>query len=74
MVDSVEQLELIERAVGQGGRGPLRVCIDIDAGWWTLGGRVRVGVKRSPTHTPEQAAELARAIVARASACGWWGS
>jgi len=25
---------------------------------------VRIGVKRSPTHTPAQAAELARAIVA----------
>ena len=26
---------------------------------------MRIGVKRSPTHTPEQAAALARAIVAR---------
>jgi D-serine deaminase-like pyridoxal phosphate-dependent protein len=43
----------------------VRVCIDVDAGWRTLGGRVRVGVKRSPVHTPQQAAELARAIVAR---------
>jgi D-serine deaminase-like pyridoxal phosphate-dependent protein len=67
MIDGVEQLELLERATDAAGGGELRVCIDVDASWWTLGGRVRVGVKRSPTHTPEQAAELARAIVARGS-------
>jgi D-serine deaminase-like pyridoxal phosphate-dependent protein len=65
MVDSVEQLELLDAAVGRGGNAPLRVCIDVDASWHALGGRVRVGVKRSPVHTAEQAAKLARAIVAR---------
>lgn len=67
MIDSVEQLGLLERATDAAGGGELRVCIDVDASWWTLGGRVRVGVKRSPTHTPKEAAELARAIVARGS-------
>ena len=69
MVDSVEQLDLIDRALerspGDRGETPLRVCIDLDAGWWALGGRLRVGAKRSPVHTPEQAAMLARAILAR---------
>ena len=65
MVDSAEQLEPLQRAIGPSGPAAVRVCIDIDAGWRTLGGRMRVGVKRSPTHTPEQAAELARAIVAQ---------
>jgi D-serine deaminase-like pyridoxal phosphate-dependent protein len=65
MVDSAEQLAPLERAIGAAQEGAVRVCIDVDAGWWTLGGRVRIGVKRSPTHTPEQAAELARAILAR---------
>jgi len=65
MVDSVEQLEQIDRASGARGGAPLRVCIDVDAGWRVLGGRVRVGAKRSPVHTPEQAATLARAILAR---------
>ncbi len=67
MVDGREQLELIERAAAAAGpdAGVVRVCIDVDAGWRALGGRVRVGVKRSPVHTPEQARELARAIVAR---------
>jgi D-serine deaminase-like pyridoxal phosphate-dependent protein len=49
-----------------GGQGELRVCIDVDAGWRTLGGRVRIGVKRSPAHSPADAAKLARAIVSRA--------
>ena len=65
MVDSVEELDLIERAVPRSASARLRVCIDLDAGWRTLGGRLRVGAKRSPLHTPEQAAALARAIVAR---------
>jgi D-serine deaminase-like pyridoxal phosphate-dependent protein len=63
MLDSAEQLEPLLRAVGSSAAG-VRVCIDVDAGWRTLGGRVRIGVKRSPAHTPEQAAELASAIVA----------
>ncbi|HST42057.1 MAG TPA: amino acid deaminase/aldolase [Conexibacter sp.] len=81
MVDDLAQLDLIERALGEaasgvpgapggpGGRAssstPIRLCIDVDAGWWALGGRIRIGAKRSPLHTPAQAAALARAIVAR---------
>lgn len=65
MVDSIEQLDLIDRTTGARGDISLRVCIDVDAGWWALGGRVRVGAKRSPVHRPEQAAALAREILAR---------
>jgi D-serine deaminase-like pyridoxal phosphate-dependent protein len=79
MVDDVAQLELIEAAVREahgglvGGRSasgtagvrPVRVCIDADASWRPLGGRLHIGVKRSPLHTPEQVAALAREIVAR---------
>jgi D-serine deaminase-like pyridoxal phosphate-dependent protein len=65
IVDSVEQLDPIERAVPPVASAPIRVCIDVDCGWWPLGGRVRLGVKRSPVHTPAQAAALARAILAR---------
>ena len=43
----------------------MRVCIDLDAGYRTLGGRIAIGAKRSPVHTPAQAAALARAILAR---------
>jgi D-serine deaminase-like pyridoxal phosphate-dependent protein len=44
---------------------PIEICIDLDAGLWMLDGRVRIGAKRSPVHTPEQAAELAREILGR---------
>lgn len=71
MVDDVAQLELIEAAVADARAGgaarPARVCIDADASWRPLGGRVHVGVKRSPLHTPEQVAALAREIAARPS-------
>jgi D-serine deaminase-like pyridoxal phosphate-dependent protein len=65
MVDCVEQLELLERATRATREAPVRVCIDIDTAWPILGGRLRVGAKRSPVRTPEQAAALARAILAR---------
>ena len=69
MVDDVAQLELIETAVRVAGAGrPVRVCIDVDASWRPLGGRVHVGAKRSPLHAPAQVAALAREIMARASA------
>jgi D-serine deaminase-like pyridoxal phosphate-dependent protein len=61
MVDGTDQLDAIEALIGRG-RAPIQVCMDIDAGWWVLKNRVRIGAKRSPIHTPEQAVELARAI------------
>jgi len=64
MVDCVEHLDAIESVLGTGA-APVRVCIDLDAGWWALGGRVKVGPKRSPVHTAEQAAALAREIDSR---------
>jgi D-serine deaminase-like pyridoxal phosphate-dependent protein len=60
MVDCVEHLDAIPE-----GDGPVRVCLDVDASWWPLGGRVKVGAKRSPLRTPEQAAAFAREVVAR---------
>jgi D-serine deaminase-like pyridoxal phosphate-dependent protein len=64
MVDSVEHLDYIEAAAGAGGR-PIRVCLELDTGWWPLGGRLKVGAKRSPVRTPDQAQALAREIVTR---------
>jgi D-serine deaminase-like pyridoxal phosphate-dependent protein len=52
-------------SAGGHARHPVRVCLELDAGLWLLDGRVRIGAKRSPVHTPAQAAALARAIVAR---------
>jgi D-serine deaminase-like pyridoxal phosphate-dependent protein len=64
MVDCAEHLDAIESVLGAGA-APVRVCIDLDAGWWALGGRLKVGPKRSPVHTVEQAVALAREIERR---------
>ncbi len=64
MVDSVEQLDLLDLASGPRAV-PVRVCLELDAGFPLPRGRGRVGAKRSPVHTPAQAAALARTIVAR---------
>ena len=64
MVDCVEHLETIESVLGPGA-APMRVCIDLDGSWWPLGGRIRVGTKRSPVHTVEQAVALAQEIALR---------
>src|SRR3954470_16326091 len=61
MVDSVEQLDLIASAT----RAPVRLCIEVDLSYPLLRGRIKVGVKRSPIRTPEQAAALAREIERR---------
>ncbi len=61
MVDCVEHLDAIESVLGTGA-APVRVCIDVDASWWALGGRVKAGPKRSPVHTVEQAVALAQEI------------
>ena len=63
-VDCAEHLDAIEAVLGAGA-APVRVCIDLDASWWALGGRIKVGPKRSPVHTVEQALELAREIERR---------
>jgi D-serine deaminase-like pyridoxal phosphate-dependent protein len=65
MADCREHLDLAAAAVREAGGGPILVALDVDAGWWPLGGRIRIGARRSPVRTPEQAAAVARAVVAR---------
>ena len=51
MVDSVEQLELIEAAATPADeREPLRLCIELDTAYWIAGGRVRVGANAAGAH------------------------
>ncbi len=64
VIDSTDHLDLIDAAARQRAR-PVRVCIEVDVGFHLAGGRVRIGPKRSPIRTPEQAAALARAVTAR---------
>ncbi len=65
MVDSAEHLDFIGSVVGSGSTD-IRLCMDIDASWAVLGGRVKIGAKRSPVHTAEEAVALARDIERRA--------
>ncbi|KOU42591.1 amino acid deaminase/aldolase [Streptomyces sp. NPDC054949] len=65
MVDDLAQVELIDRA-RDGGSQEIRVCLELDTALHLLGGRVRVGARRSPLREPRQLADLARAVSARA--------
>jgi D-serine deaminase-like pyridoxal phosphate-dependent protein len=64
LVDSIDQLDLIDTVSAPGQREPVRIAIDLDASL-----RVPVigdlGVLRSPVHTTEEALRLARTIVGR---------
>ncbi|HEX2085168.1 MAG TPA: amino acid deaminase/aldolase [Solirubrobacteraceae bacterium] len=60
MVDDPAQLDLVEP-----GGAPVRVCLDLDASWRPLGGRLRVGARRSPLRDAGQAVAFARHVAAR---------
>jgi D-serine deaminase-like pyridoxal phosphate-dependent protein len=60
MVDSVEHLDLVDSVVPAGRRPVLRICLDVDASLRSAGGRVHVGVRRSPVHSAADAVALAR--------------
>jgi D-serine deaminase-like pyridoxal phosphate-dependent protein len=66
MIDSTEHLDLVHRALGDG-HPDIRVGLELDVSWRPLARspRVHIGTRRSPVHTPRQAADLARAIAAR---------
>jgi D-serine deaminase-like pyridoxal phosphate-dependent protein len=62
MVDDRPHLDLIEGAIGAGA-AEVPVCLDIDLGWWPLGGRMaRVGPRRSPVHDVARARRMAGEI------------
>jgi D-serine deaminase-like pyridoxal phosphate-dependent protein len=61
MLDSSAHVDHLERHLPPGAR-PVRVAIDLDVSWQLPG--LRFGVLRSPTGSPEAAAELAGRIAA----------
>ncbi|BCJ58971.1 amino acid deaminase/aldolase [Micromonospora endophytica] len=65
MIDDPEQLDLCDAVCPPEQRGELRVCLDLDASWRLLSGRVHVGVRRSPVHTARAAGRLAATVAAR---------
>ncbi|WP_433389310.1 alanine racemase [Micromonospora sp. KLBMP9576] len=66
MVDGTAQLDLVDAGCPPGRRAELRVCLDLDASWRPLGGRVHVGVRRSPLHSASAAGALAATVAGRA--------
>ncbi|MGW7459292.1 amino acid deaminase/aldolase [Streptomyces sp. NPDC054797] len=64
MVDDPAQLDLIDAARG-GGAEVIRVCLELDTALHLLGGRIRVGARRSPLRGPGQLAALARTVATR---------
>ncbi|MDT0379186.1 amino acid deaminase/aldolase [Streptomyces sp. DSM 42041] len=64
MVDDPAQLDLID-AARSGGRERVRVCLELDTSLRLLGGRLRVGARRSPLHSPTGLTEAARTVLRR---------
>lgn len=64
MIDSVDQLELIDSVAPPATRRPIRVCLDFDASWNTklLGS---IGALRSPVHEPAELRRLAERVLQR---------
>jgi D-serine deaminase-like pyridoxal phosphate-dependent protein len=64
MVDSLDQLDIVDAVLPPARRESIRVCLELDAAWNApvLG---HLGVWRSPVHTPEEARRLAVGIVSR---------
>jgi D-serine deaminase-like pyridoxal phosphate-dependent protein len=64
-VDSAAHLDYIDATLGDG-HPDVRVCLDLDVSWRPLGrGPLHIGTRRSPLHSPEQAARFARTVLAR---------
>ncbi|HYN97824.1 MAG TPA: amino acid deaminase/aldolase [Pilimelia sp.] len=64
VVDSTAHLDVIDAAT-PATRRPVRVCLELDASWRPLRGRLHLGVRRSPVHTARDAGALAGAVTAR---------
>lgn len=56
-VDSVEGVELLASRARRD--APIRVVLCVDMSLRAAGGKLHIGVRRSPLHTPEQVVELA---------------
>jgi D-serine deaminase-like pyridoxal phosphate-dependent protein len=61
LVDDPAQLDLID-AAREGGAEEIRVCLELDTALHLLGGRIRIGARRSPLRTPEALRGLAELI------------
>jgi D-serine deaminase-like pyridoxal phosphate-dependent protein len=64
MIDDVAHLDLIDAVTPPSARASIRIAIELDASWRSPIGHL--GVRRSPLHSPEQLAALARIVTERA--------
>ncbi|MET9179481.1 amino acid deaminase/aldolase [Kitasatospora aureofaciens] len=63
VLDDPAQLDLIGKA--RSGDAEVRVCLELDTALHLLGGRVRVGARRSPLRTPEELGAFAELVQRR---------
>ncbi|MCG6492788.1 alanine racemase [Kitasatospora sp. A2-31] len=63
LLDDPAQLDLIDAA--RAGSAEVRVCLELDTSLHLLGGRVRVGARRSPLRTPEDLGAFAELVQRR---------
>lgn len=63
VLDDPAQLDLIDAA--RAGSAEVRVCLELDTSLHLLGGRVRVGARRSPLHDPEALAAFGELVQRR---------
>jgi D-serine deaminase-like pyridoxal phosphate-dependent protein len=64
MVDHTDHLDVVDAVASPGHRPDIRLCLDLDASWRPAG-RLHIGVRRSPVHSPTQAGALAARLTAR---------
>ncbi|WP_035804711.1 alanine racemase [Kitasatospora mediocidica] len=60
LLDDPAQLDLVDAA--RAGREEVRVCLELDTALHLLGGRVRVGARRSPLRTPQDLRAFAELV------------
>ncbi|MFJ6213602.1 alanine racemase [Streptomyces sp. NPDC092296] len=66
LLDDPAQLELIDAARGGPGAGAeIRVCLELDTALRMLGGRVRIGARRSPLRSPGDLVAFAELVQRR---------
>ena len=63
LLDDPAQLDLVDAA--RAGGEEVRVCLELDTALHLLGGRVRVGARRSPLRTPQQLRAFAELVQRR---------